>query len=135
MRVAERRRHRVAIRELARVGRVRGIRVVAGGELLFLAEEALSAGDDEGHDDALPHFEFFVALADVHHLTHELMAEDVARFHARDHVIVQMQVRATDRGGSDADDRIARVHQDRIGHCFDANVLFALPCKCSHEIS
>ena len=50
-------------------------------------------------------------------------------------VIVEMQVRAADRGRGDADDGVARIDDLRIRHRLDAHVVLALPGQCAHGCS
>lgn len=50
------------------------------------------------------------------------MAEHVAVFHRRDIAVVEMQVRAADRRRGDANDRVARIFDFRIGNGVDAHV-------------
>ena len=135
MRVPEGGRHRVAVRQLARVGLLGGIRVVAGRELLLAAEEAIAAGDDERHDHALADFQPLVALAHFDHLAHEFMAEHVALLHPGDVVIVQVHVRTADRGRGDANDGVTRIDDLRIRHRLHADIVFSLPGQCAHGYS
>src|SRR5690606_15560144 len=64
---------------------------------------ALTADDGEGHHHAVADLELLVRRADLHHLAHELVAHDVAVFHARHKAVVQMQIRAADGTGTDLD--------------------------------
>src|SRR5690606_34035155 len=64
---------------------------------------ALAADDGEGHHHAVADLELLVRRADLHDLAHELVAHDVAVFHAGHEAVVEMQVRAADRAGTDLD--------------------------------
>src|SRR5690606_23424895 len=88
-----------------------------------------AAGDDERHHDAVALAEGTDRLAGFDHLAHEFMAENVARFHARDHAVIEMQVRTADRGRGHPDDGIARIDDRRIVDGLDADMPFALPGK------
>src|SRR5690606_40927726 len=54
-----------------------GVTVVTGGELALLAEEAVTAGDGERHDHALPDLQRGFRAHIFNH-PHELMPKDVA---------------------------------------------------------
>jgi hypothetical protein len=51
---------------------------------------------------------------------------------ARGHVVVRPQVAAADAGADDADDRIGRVEDGRVGDVLDADVAGAVHDNCSH---
>ena len=78
----------------------------------FVAKEALAAANVERHHHAVADFELLIALPDLDHFAHELMAEDVALFHGRDVAVIEMQVGAADRGGGDLDDGVPRLLDD-----------------------
>ena len=107
VRIAEESRRRIAVQLLRHPG-VR-VGVVAQRPELLLAEEAMPAGDRERHHHAVADLQARVAAADVHHLAHELVAEDVPLLHGGDVAAVDVQVRAADRGGGNPDDGVARV--------------------------
>ncbi len=65
-------------------------------------------------------------------LTHEFVAEDVAIFHARNGVIVEMQIGSADRRRRDANDGVARIEDLRVRHGFDADIVLALPGERPH---
>ena len=71
--------------------------------------------------------------ADLDHLAHELVAEDVARLHRRDVAVVEVQVRAADRGRGDLDDRVARIDDLGIVDRVDADVVLAVPGERAHQ--
>src|SRR5690606_17325177 len=96
---------------------------LAGGELVQQAVEAAPAGDHEGdhHAVAGPHpAHLRPRLLDD---AHELVAEDVAIFHARDLAAVDVQVRTADRGRGHAHDDVVRLRERGIGHGFNADIL------------
>src|SRR5690606_26321653 len=70
--------------------------------------------------------------SDLDHLAHGLVADDVARHHAGNDPVVEMEVRAADGGRSDPDDRIARVDDLGIGNGFHTDVVGAVPGDCAH---
>lgn len=55
--------------------------LVAQAVLLFLAETALAAEDKTGHNDPVANLYALDLGPNVLHITHELMAKDVAFFH------------------------------------------------------
>ena len=130
--IAERAAHRVAHQDFGGVGGLRRVAVVAGAELLALAEEALAARDGEGDDHALALLERRLG-ADLDHLAHEFVADDVARAHGRDIAVVEVEVGAADRGRGDLEDRVARIDDLGIGDGVDADVVAALPGYGAHK--
>src|SRR6185312_12160141 len=67
------------------------------------------------------------AGADFDHLTHELVAHDVAGLHGRHVAVEQVQVGAADRGRGDAHDRVTAVENLRIRNLADVHVVDAAP--------
>ena len=63
------------------------------------------------------------------------MSEDVTALHRRLVAVEQMKVGPADRAGRNLDDRIARMLDLGIGDGVDADVAFAMPNECTHEIS
>src|SRR5262249_54258291 len=110
-----------------------GIRVVAEGGESLPAEEAGPACDDEGDDHAIAAAERAHPGAKLHHFSHELVAEHVARLHGRDEAVVEMEIRAADGGGGDLDDGIARIHDLGHGDVVHANVARAVPADGLHD--
>src|SRR5438105_2768341 len=103
------------------------------GEIAAPALLALAADDREGHDDAVADLQLLVLGTDLDHLAHELVAHYVARFHARDKVVVEVEVGAADRGGCDLDDGIARMLDPGIRDTVAPDILFAVPAQSSHQ--
>src|SRR5690606_28434856 len=94
---------------------------------------ALATDDGEGHHHAVADFELLVRRADLHDLAHELVAHDVAVFHAGHEAVVEVQVRAADRAGTDLDDGVARIFDGRVGYVVvAADIVLAVPAKRSH---
>ena len=93
----------------------------------MLAEEAFAAGDREGHDDAVADLQLFVLGADLDHLAHVLMAEDVAAFHRGNDAAIDVQIGAADGAGGHLDDGVARMLDFRIRNFLAADVAFAVP--------
>src|SRR5205823_873589 len=98
------------------------------------AEEAMAARDREGHDNAVARFKGLVLVADVDHLAHELVAEDVAFLHRRDVRVVEVQIRAADGGRRDLEDGITRIEYGRIGHVVNPYVFAAIPADGLHAL-
>src|SRR5262249_35682841 len=65
-------------------------------------------------------------------LAHCLMADDVALFHVRHEPAEEVEIGAADRGGGDADDRVARISNARIGHRLVPDVFRAVPAEGLH---
>ena len=104
-----------------------GIGAVAAREQALLAEPALAAADRERHDDAVADLEVGDLGAQLDHLAHVLVAEDVAALHRRLVAVEQMKIGAADRAGGDLDDRVAGMLDLGIGNGVDANVAFSVP--------
>src|SRR4051795_6446377 len=81
----------------------------ADGEIAAPALIAFPANDREGDNDPIANLELRVLWANLDHLAHEFMAEDVSRFHARYKAVVKVQVGAADRTARHSDDRIVRI--------------------------
>jgi hypothetical protein len=59
------------------------------------------------------------------------VADDVALLHLDDLASVEVKVGSADRGGGDADDRVVRLDEARVGDLVDADVLLAVSDDCS----
>src|SRR5262245_8550027 len=112
MRIAEQARGRMTP-ELLGFLEIR-IAALAGGKIAALAEEAFAAGNGEGHHDPVADLQRLVLGADLDHLAHGLMPDDVAMLHLRDYTVVDVKIRAADRAGGHLDDRVARMLDFRI---------------------
>ena len=77
--------------------------------------------------DPVAGFQVAYPRADLDHLTHELVAEDVALAHRREIAVVEVQVGAADGGRGDADDRVAGVHDGRVRDGDDLDAVLADP--------
>jgi hypothetical protein len=113
-----------------------GVPVLGGlalGEVLAIAHPAAAAGDVEGDHDAVAGFDVFDLGADLLDDPHRLVSEDVALVDEHPQHLVEVQVRAADRGRGDADDRVGRVLDRRIGDLVDADVAFAVEGECLHR--
>src|SRR5690606_28835040 len=109
------------------------IGALAYREIATPALVALAADDGEGHHHAVADLELLVRRADLHDLAHELVAHDVAVFHAGHEAIVEVQVRAADRAGADLDDGVARIFDGGVRYVVvAADVVLAVPAKRSH---
>jgi hypothetical protein len=100
----------------------------------MLAEPAGSAGDREGHDDAVTLLVLGDAAAHLDHLTHRLVTDDVTLFHGGHETVVEMQVRTADRGRGDLDDDVGGVDDLRIGNGVDTDVFLAVPNERFHMV-
>lgn len=103
-------------------GALAGIGGLASGELLQHAVEAASAGHHERDHHTVAGFDRGDIGADVFDDAHELMAENIAMPQVRNLAAVQMQVRAADGGGGDAQDKIVAFDKGRIRHGFDPHI-------------
>src|SRR5690606_34284134 len=94
-----------------------------------LAEEARAAGDGEGDHHAIPDADAALvhAAAEFFDDAHGFVAHDVPGFHEGDEAVEQVQVRATDAGGGDADDGVAGVENLGIGDVFDGDFVGGAP--------
>jgi hypothetical protein len=112
-----------------------GVRIggIAARPQLALAEEALAAGDYEGHHHPVAPPQPRHRRTGIYNLAHELVAKDITGLHLRHEAVVDVQVRATDRGGGGPDDDVFRRLDARIGNGIDAHVARAVPCKRFHE--
>ena len=69
-----------------------------------------------GHDDPVADLQLRVVAADLDHLAHGLVAEDVAVFHGGHEAAHQVKIRAADGAGRDLDDDVAPVLDLGIGN-------------------
>ena len=113
MRVAEQSRGRVAEGGVAKclvaVGALANREVSAPALITFATDNR-----ERDHDPVTDLEGRFCTRPDVDHLAHGLMAQDVTGFHAGHEMIIEVEVRSTDRAARNLDDRIAR-HLRRIG--------------------
>jgi len=93
---------------------------------------ALSTGDCERHNHAVSGFEVFHLAPDFHHLTHELVPQDVTRFHGWNVAIVEMEVGTTNRCAGDPNDSVVRIENPGIIHRFYPYLFFTFPAECFH---
>ncbi|MNI41017.1 hypothetical protein D3C73_952560 [compost metagenome] len=109
-----------------------GVRSFAQRNLTPFALPALTAGNCEGHYDAIADLEFGIAAADFNDLPHRLMAHDVPRMHAGNEAAVEMQIGAANRAAGHLDDRVAIVLDYRVVYRFAAYVAATMPRKSFH---
>ena len=112
---------RVRVAEDAADRRGLGVGLVAVAVHLLLAEDALAAGDVEGHQHVVAHLQLLHFLADLLHHAGELMAKRHARPGVRHGAVVEMEVGPADAGARDPDDGILRVQDLRHGFLVDAD--------------
>src|ERR1051326_3641765 len=98
----------------------------------MLAVITMPARDAERDHHTVARFEFRYCFADLDHFSHEFMAEDVSCLHRRDGTVVQVEVRAADRGGAYFQDGITRIKNLGIGHRFHPHVFLSIPANGSH---
>ena len=130
--IAEQPAHRLPIQLLRDVLIVGREPVVARRILVLGAMVTRAAGDGERHHHALPLLERRLG-ADLDHLAHELVAQDIARLHRRDEAVVQVEVRAADCGGRHLDDAVPRIDDLGIGDVVDADVVLPVPGQRFHS--
>ena len=99
---------------------------------VLVAHEAVTAGDVERHDDAVSHLEVAGLGTDRLDDAHRLVAQDVALGHERPEHLVDVQVGAAQARRGDADDRVRRLLDRRVGNLLDPDVPLAVPCHCAH---
>jgi hypothetical protein len=110
------------------------VRPLADRIVAPLALVALAAPDGEGHHDPVAGLERLVLRADLDHLPHHFMADDVAGFHTGHQVVEQVQVGTADGAARHSDDRVARMLDLGIGHGLVAYVLLAVPDERFHPV-
>src|SRR3546814_11580866 len=98
MRINEKAAHGMAVKRFRYILFVDRIGIIAGGILLFFAEEAFAACNDEGDDDALSFLQC-AAGPGLHDLAHELMTSYIARENAWNDAVIEMKVRHADGSG------------------------------------
>src|SRR3954469_10063110 len=91
------------------------------------AEEAFPAGDRERHNHAVTDLKFLVLWTNLNHLTHVLVAEDVALFHRRDDAAINVQVGTANGASSDLDDCVAGMLDLGIRNGLAPDVAFSMP--------
>src|SRR5690606_29175301 len=99
------------------------------------AHEAVAARDVEGNDHAVADGEQCHVRPDLDDLAHRLVPEDVPAIEERTQQLVQVQVRAADRGRGDADDRITGLLDHRVLDLVDPDVALSLPGECFHAFT
>src|SRR3569832_2306130 len=109
------------------------VRVLAAREQANLARLAVAARDADRHADAIAGLQILAALADLDDLAHQLVAEDGARLLAGHEPVVEVEVRAADRGRGDLHDRVARVEDLRIRYVLARDVLLAFEHVRAHQ--
>ena len=91
------------------------------------------AADGEGNHDAVANLEVGHLRAELDHLAHILVAEDVAALHRGLIAVEQMQVGAANRAGRDLDHGVAGVLDPWVGNGIDADIALSVPAKCAHR--
>ena len=104
-----------------------GVGAIAAGEQALLAEPALAAADRERDDDAVADLEIGHLGAELDHLAHILMAQDVAALHRRLIAVEKVEIGAADRAGRDLDDRVARMFNFWVRNGVHADVALSMP--------
>src|SRR5579862_6391154 len=91
------------------------------------AKETASTRDGERNYNPVPPGEVFHLFSYFYNLTHELMSEDIAGTHSRDHAVVKMEIRAADCGQGHLDYRVSWTEDFRIFDPTHPNVVLAFP--------
>ena len=97
-----------------------------------VAHPAPAAADVERDDDPVADLQVEDVGTDLLDDAHRLVTDDVAGVHERRERLVEVQVRAAQPGGGDADDRVGGVDDRGVGDVLDADVARALPGHCLH---
>src|SRR4051812_28346438 len=108
--------------------------VVAQRPEIMLAVPAFPAADKRRNDNTVSLLYFLDFAADIYHLTHELVADHIALSHRGDVAVNEMQIRPAGGGHADAQDGVMGVNDLGIRYGFDAEVVNAIPAKCSHSL-
>ena len=106
----------------------------AGGEQVLAAEEAVAAGDHEGHDDPVAGLERRHSGSDFLDDAHELVSKDVAVAGLWNLAVVEVQVGAADCRGRDTQQDIVGLLQLRVGSSVDSDVVSAVVGQCTHGV-
>ena len=96
-----------------------------------MAEDAGTVGVGERHYDELTNLDAANVGADVLDDADRLVAHVAPRV-AGLHCLVRPEVAAADRGARDADQRVGRFDQSRVGDVLDPNVAGAVHDSCTH---
>ena len=131
-------RHRAVQRRVAEQGRALALLAHLGGLALGVqaarAHPAGPAGDVERHDDPVADLQVAGLGAALHDHAHGLVAEHVTRGQEGSEHLVEVQVRAADRGRRDLDDHVVGLLDGGVGDGLDAHVAASLPGQCSHAM-
>src|SRR4051794_5138044 len=84
-----------------------GIGIFAKREELALAEKTLAARNWKRDNDPVAWAQIFHLATHIDHLTHELVADDIALIHGRNEPVIEMKIRPADGGGGNLHDGIA----------------------------
>jgi len=84
--------------------------VVTAGREFTLAEKTISTGHGKRHHHTIANFQLIAidASADFDHLTHELVAHDVALLHGGNETVIEVQVGAADTSTGNSNDASRR---------------------------
>jgi hypothetical protein len=99
------------------------------------APVAVPARDLERHHDPVARPDVLDGAAHLLDAAHRLVPEDVALLHEWREDLVEMPVRSADRRRRDADDRVRRLLDRRIGHRVDADVALPVPGNGLHGLT
>src|SRR5829696_2306261 len=111
------------------------IRGVAEREEATLAKPAGAARDRERNDDAIANLELRHSRADLDHLAHRLMTEDIPLFHRWHVAVIDMEVGAANTTRGNPHDGVSRVDDLRVRHGFAADVFTTMPNERAHGSS
>ena len=104
-----------------------GVGAVAARKQALLAKPALAAADGEGDDNAIADLEVFDFGAQLNHLAHVFVTENIAALHGGLVAVKQMKIRAADGASGDFDDRVAGMLNFWIRYGIYPDVAFSVP--------
>src|SRR6266700_718980 len=133
MGVAKKSRTRIAIGFLRHPGV--WVRVVAERPQLPLTEKTLATGNGKRHHDPVAGAEVRHGAANLNHLTHAFVSEDVPFVHGGNIPIVEMHIRAANSAQCDLDDGVPWIEDLRLRYRFNTDIAFAIPADCFHLAS
>src|SRR2546427_5890603 len=103
--------------------------VVTAGPEFTLAEKTISTGNGKRHHHTIANLQLIAidASADFDHLTHELVAHDVALLHGGNETVIEVQVGAADTSTGNSNDGVASIQNLRVRYGFHAHFSYAHP--------
>ena len=93
--------------------------------------KTLAAGNRKWHHDTVTGSEVMYSAANLNHLTHTFVPEDIPFVHGGNTPIVEMHIRATNSTQCDLDG-VPWVEDLRFWYRFNTDITFAIPADCFH---